>query len=87
MIHTLIQLAESWWPLYAVHMLETSLFILVVWALDRWVHLDTRLRYSLWLCALVKTFVPPFYALPLPTFLSEAPTPVQPVSFGGEAVW
>ncbi len=87
MIETMIQLAESWWPLYAVHMLETSLFILVVWAIDRWVHLDTRLRYSLWLCGLVKMFVPPFYALPLPAFLSDAPPVIEPVAFVEPSAW
>lgn len=79
MMDTLIRLSEDWLPLYAVHMLETSLFVLLVWALDRWVSLDTRLRYSLWLCALVKVFVPPFYALPLPSILFGSPEPVAPV--------
>ena len=87
MMETLIQFAESWWPLYAVHVAETSLFILLVWAIDHWVRLDTRLRYSLWLCALVKAFVPPFYALPLPAFLFDAPKPVAPVAFDSAPVW
>ncbi len=65
----LIRLAEAWWPLYAVHFVEVSLFILVIWAVDRWMTLDTRLRYVLYLLALVKVFVPPFYAIPLPEFL------------------
>lgn len=43
----LIRLAEAWWPLYAVHFIEVSLFILLVWAADRWMKLDTRLRYVL----------------------------------------
>ena len=65
----LIYLAEAWWPLYAVHFVEVSLFILLVWAVDRWMSLDTRLRYVLYLLALAKVFVPPFYAIPLPEFL------------------
>ena len=66
----LIYLAEAWWPLYAVHFVEVSLFILLVWAVDRWMSLDTRLRYVLYLLALAKVFVPPFYAIPLPEFLT-----------------
>ena len=66
----LIRLAEAWWPPYAVHFVEVLLFILLVWAVDRWMTLDTRLRYVLYLLALAKVFVPPFYAIPLPEFLS-----------------
>ena len=66
----LIRLAEAWWPLYAVHFVEVSLFILLVWAVDRWMTLDTRLRYVLYLLALAKVFVPPFYAILLPEFLT-----------------
>ena len=66
----LIRLSEAWWPLYAVHFAEVSLFILLVWAVDRWMTLDTRLRYVLYLLALAKVFVPPFYAIPLPEFLT-----------------
>ena len=76
----LIRLAEAWWPLYAVHFVEVSLFILVVWAVDRWMTLDTRLRYVLYLLALVKVFVPPFYAIPLPEFLTVSDdVPIGPV--------
>ena len=73
----LIRLAEAWWPLYMVHFIEVSLFIFLVWAVDRWMTLDTRLRYVLYLLALAKVFVPPFYAIPLPeflTFLDPAPS-------------
>ncbi len=66
----LIRLAETWWPIYAVHFIEVSLFISLVWAVDRWMTLDTRLRYVLYLLALAKVFVPPFYAIPLPEFLT-----------------
>ncbi len=66
----LIRLAEAWWPLYAVHFIEVSLFISLVWSVDRWMRLDTRLRYVLYLLALAKVFVPPFYAIPMPDFLT-----------------
>ena len=66
----LIRLAEAWWPLYAVHFVEVSLFISLVWAVDRWMTLDTRLRYVLYLLALAKVFVPPFYPISLPEFLA-----------------
>ena len=76
----LIYLAEAWWPLYAVHFVEVSLFILLVWAVDRWMTLDTRLRYVLYLLALAKVFVPPFYAIPLPEFLTVSDdVPIGPV--------
>ena len=76
----LIYLAEAWWPLYAVHFVEVSLFILLVWAVDRWMTLDTRLRYVLYLLALAKVFVPPFYAIPLPELLTVSKAvPVGPV--------
>ena len=68
-MNTLITLAEAWWPLYATHMIEVSLFILLVWAVDRWLTLETRLRYALYLLALAKVFVPPVLAIPIPEFL------------------
>ena len=86
----LIYLAEAWWPLYAVHFIEVSLFILLVWIVDRWMTLDTRLRYVLYLLALAKVFVPPFYAIPLPEFLTVSNSvPIGPVyvgAFSGEEV-
>jgi len=76
----LIYLAEAWWPLYAVHFVEVSLFILLVWAVDRWMSLDTRLLYVLYLLALAKVFVPPFYAIPLLEFLTVSDdVPIGPV--------
>ncbi len=79
-MNLLIYLAEAWWPLYAVHFVEVSLFILLVWAVDRWMRLDTRLRYVLYLLALAKVFVPPFYAIPLPEFLTVSDdVPLGPV--------
>ena len=85
----LIDLAEAWWPLYAVHMLEVSLFIALVWAVDRWARLDTSLRYTLWLMALTKAFVPPVFSVSLPRFLALDPAPLSvlvggPVFLGGE---
>jgi len=68
-MNTLIYLAEAWWPLYAIHMVEVSLFIMLVWAVDHWLTLETRLRYALYLLALAKVFVPPVLAIPIPAFL------------------
>ena len=73
-MNTLIHLAETWWPFYAVHMVEVSLFILLVWAVDRWLTLETRLRYALYLLALAKVFVPPVLAIPIPAFLVSPAT-------------
>ena len=41
-MNAFINLAETWWPLYVVHMVEISLFIVLVWAVDRWLTLETR---------------------------------------------
>ena len=73
-MNTLLHLAETWWPLYAVHMVEVSLFILLVWAVDRWLTLETRLRYALYLLALAKVFVPPVLVIPIPAFLVSPTT-------------
>lgn len=79
----LIYLAEAWWPLYAVHFIEVSLFISLVWIVDCRMTLDTRLRYVLYLLALAKVFVPPFYAVPLPEFLTvSGDVPIGPVYAG-----
>lgn len=72
-MNALINLAETWWPLYAVHMVEISLFIVLVWAVDRWLTLETRFRYTLYLLALAKVFVPPVLAIPVPAFLDSPP--------------
>jgi TonB family protein len=74
-VDALIRLSEAWWPLYATHMLEFSLFVSLVWTVDRWTKLDTRLRYGLWLMVLIKAFVPPFYSLPLPAVLATEHLP------------
>ncbi len=83
-MNTLIHLAESWWPYYAVHMVEISLFISLVWAVDRWLTLETRLRYALYLLALAKVFVPPVLAIPIPAFLVSPATVAldEPVYYG-----
>lgn len=83
-MNTLIHLAETWWPLYAVHMVEISFFIVLVWSLDRWLALDSRLRYALYLLALAKVFVPPVLAIPIPAFLvSPAGVAVDATAYFG----
>ncbi|MDE2997645.1 MAG: M56 family metallopeptidase [Gemmatimonadota bacterium] len=54
-------------------MVEISLFIVLVWVLDRWLTLETRFRYTLYLLALAKVFVPPVLAIPIPSFLDSPP--------------
>ena len=83
-MNTLIHLAETWWPLYAVHMVEISFFIVLVWSVDRWLALDSRLRYALYLLALAKVFVPPVLAIPIPAFLvSPAGVAVDATAYFG----
>ena len=85
-MNTLIYLAEAWWPLYAIHMVEVSLFIMLVWAVDHWLTLETRLRYALYLLALAKVFVPPVLAVPIPAFLvSTAGVAVEAGVYSGVA--
>ncbi len=83
-MNTFIHLAEAWWPLYAVHMVEISFFIVLVWSVDRWLALDSRLRYALYLLALAKVFVPPVLAIPIPAFLvSPAGVAVDATAYFG----
>ena len=83
-MNTFIHLAETWWPLYAVHMVEISFFIVLVWSVDRWLALDSRLRYALYLLALAKVFVPPALAIPIPAFLvSPAGVAVDATAYFG----
>lgn len=67
----LAEFAEAWWPLYAVHLLETGVFLSLIWVLDHWLPLSLRMRSFLWLLGLVKLFVPPVMSLPAPVV--EAP--------------
>ena len=57
--------ADAWMPVFLVHMLEVSAFILLVCGVDRLLRLSTRLRYALHLLALAKVFVPPVLSLSL----------------------
>lgn len=66
--------ADAWLPIFGVHMVEVSAFILLIWGADRLLRLSTRLRYALYLLALAKVFIPPI--LSLPALLPEA-LPVQ----------
>jgi TonB family protein len=57
-------IADTWMPLYILHLVELSIFLTIVWAVDRSLRMPTRLRYVLWLIALAKSFVPPVISLP-----------------------
>ncbi|MEK7727202.1 MAG: M56 family metallopeptidase [candidate division KSB1 bacterium] len=58
-------LAEKWWPLFALHMLEIALFLLALVVVERAFKLNITTRHALWLLGLAKIFVPPIVALPL----------------------
>jgi TonB family protein len=64
MIVWLNALADKWWPLFALHMLELALFIALIAAMERVLKLNVATRYALWLLALAKVFIPPVVALP-----------------------
>ncbi len=57
-------LADEWSSLYFLHMLESSAFVALVYLADRAFSLETKMRYFLWLTALIKFFIPPFFSLP-----------------------
>ena len=80
------QFADAWMPLFGVHTMEVSAFILLVMAADRLLRLDTRLRYGLYLMALVKVFVPPLFLLPSLRVPVTAPEPVFVPPVTGEAL-
>ena len=63
-MQTILSIAEAWARLYALHMLEFSAFVLLLWMIDRVLRLPVATRYGLWLLALVKLFVPPVFHLP-----------------------
>ncbi|RMD96374.1 MAG: M56 family peptidase [Calditrichaeota bacterium] len=63
-METLSQIAEAWWPIYRVHFLEVSLFILLIYGLDRMIRMTPGMRYFLWLLPLAKMFIPPTFSLP-----------------------
>ncbi len=71
---TLNFLAHGWLPLFMTHMLESSLFITLIYAADRIFVLDTRRRYTIWLLGLVKLFLPPVITVGMPEVV---PVPVQ----------
>jgi len=60
----LTRFADAWLAVFALHMAEVSAFILLVWGVDRAFRLSARLRYTLWLLALAKAFVPPLVRVP-----------------------
>lgn len=63
-MQTFSKLAADWLAFYGLHAIETSLFVLAVFGLARLVKHDVRLRYALFVIALLKVFVPPLLAVP-----------------------
>jgi hypothetical protein len=57
-------LADSWLHIYSLHLVEVSVFVLMVWLADSLLRLDTRARYFVWLIALTKLFFPPILSFP-----------------------
>ena len=56
-------IVDSWMPVFVLHMVEVSLFVLLVWGVDRFLKLPTRVRHLLWTLALAKTFIPPVFCV------------------------
>jgi len=56
--------ARWWFVYFSTHLVEVSLFILIILVLDNVVIKNTNFRYGLWCLALVKIFVPPLVVWP-----------------------
>lgn len=56
--------ADVWMPLFITHMVELTVFIALIWLIDRMTDLPARLRCTLWTLALVKAWVPPLFSMP-----------------------
>ena len=65
-------LAAQWWSVFALHMIEIALFLLLIAGVERVLKLNVTTRYALWLLGLAKIFVPPVIALPA-TFTASMP--------------
>ncbi|KAA3609320.1 MAG: M56 family peptidase [Calditrichaeota bacterium] len=57
-------MAEGWMFPLAMHVFEFSLFIALIWLADTVFHLNTKIRYWLWLLAMLKIFIPPVLQMP-----------------------
>ncbi len=64
-MNSLHRLIDIWMNLFFVHMLEISVFILLIWITDKFLRIETRSRYLLWILGLVKIFFPPVISLPM----------------------
>ncbi|MFQ5823312.1 MAG: TonB family protein [bacterium] len=64
-MNPLSRIVDIWMSLFSLHMFEISLFVLLVWIIDKFFRLETRLRYLLWILALAKIFIPPVISLPI----------------------
>jgi TonB family protein len=85
-------LSSVWLQWMLLHTLQTSLFVVLIWGLDRVLRPNAAFSYLLWLLALIKAFVPPLVPMPAfgpsyssavgSTLLAMNPfsaTPLQPV--------
>ncbi|RMD94099.1 MAG: M56 family peptidase [Calditrichaeota bacterium] len=69
---------ENWAFLFVLHGIETSAFILLVWVISQSIKLPVNTQYLLWLLALLKIFIPPFFHVPahFATSIQYSVTPV-----------
>ena len=75
------QIAEQWLQPLAVHIFEFSLFIFLIWLIDQTFRLSTKVRYGLWLLALLKMFIPPILQLPQQTeMVRQSVYVLEPIS-------
>jgi len=59
-----VSIAETWLALIATHTVETTLFLLLLWLLDRFLVTHVHTRYLLWCLGLLKLLVPPILTMP-----------------------
>lgn len=63
-MQSLVAFAENWLDLYSLHMVESTIFLLVVLLASRILNLQTHTQYAILVLALLKWFIPPVIVAP-----------------------
>ncbi len=81
MTEWLHSISAVWLQGMLLHTVQTSIFVLLIWAIDRAFRPGAAFSYLLWLLALVKALVPPILQIPLPWPAQSAPLLLTPEAF------
>ncbi|MFQ5675143.1 MAG: M56 family metallopeptidase, partial [bacterium] len=63
-MNAMFKMAESWLSVFSIHLLEVSVFVLLVLLADKFLLRGVKERYFIWVLALTKLLVPPLFSLP-----------------------